>query len=100
MILVTTTAAGGSRDRLAFAWNCISRSGTFRARRESGGSCEKTGWRIHAYVLMGNRYHLLVETPEPNLAAARKGRHGTWKGGCRNGVRALSSAVIGLNREA
>ena len=23
-------------------------------------SCEKTGWRIHAYVLMANHYHLLV----------------------------------------
>ena len=30
-------------------------------------ACEKTGWRIHAYVLMGNHFHLLVETPEPNL---------------------------------
>jgi len=27
----------------------------------------KTGWRLHAYVLMGNHYHLLLETPEPNL---------------------------------
>jgi putative transposase len=27
-------------------------------------ACEKTGWLIHAYVLMGNHYHLLVETPE------------------------------------
>ncbi len=27
----------------------------------------KTGWRIHAYVLMGNHYHLVIETPEPNL---------------------------------
>jgi putative transposase len=33
-----------------------------------GESCEKTGWRIHAYVLMGNHYHLLAETPEANLA--------------------------------
>jgi hypothetical protein len=28
------------------------------------GAREKTGWRIHAYVLMRNHYHLLVETPE------------------------------------
>jgi REP element-mobilizing transposase RayT len=27
-------------------------------------SCERTGWLVHAYVLMGNHYHLLVETPE------------------------------------
>jgi putative transposase len=25
-------------------------------------------WRLHAYVLMGNHYHLLVETPEANLS--------------------------------
>jgi REP element-mobilizing transposase RayT len=27
-----------------------------------GEACAKTGWRIHAYVLMGNHYHLLVES--------------------------------------
>jgi REP element-mobilizing transposase RayT len=26
-----------------------------------GESCEKTGWRVHAYVLMGNHHHLLAE---------------------------------------
>lgn len=30
-------------------------------------ACEQTGWLIHAYVLMSNHYHLLLETPEPNL---------------------------------
>ena len=29
--------------------------------------CERTGFRIHSYVLMTNHYHLLVETPEANL---------------------------------
>ena len=32
-------------------------------------SVELFGWRIHAYVQMDNHYHLLVETPEPNLSA-------------------------------
>ncbi len=27
------------------------------------------GWRILAYCLMPNHYHLVVETPEPNLSA-------------------------------
>jgi REP element-mobilizing transposase RayT len=27
------------------------------------------GWRLHAYCLMTNHYHLLVETPEANLSA-------------------------------
>ena len=34
-----------------------------------GEACEKTGWKIHAYVLMANHYHLLVETPEANLVS-------------------------------
>jgi len=32
-------------------------------------ACEMTGWRVHAWVLMGNHYHLFIETPEPNLVA-------------------------------
>jgi putative transposase len=42
-----------------------------------GESCEKTGWRIHAYVLMANHYHLLAETPETNLVAGMKWLQGT-----------------------
>jgi REP element-mobilizing transposase RayT len=37
-----------------------------------GEACEKTGWRVHAYVLMSNHYHLLVQTPEGNLIAGMK----------------------------
>lgn len=43
-----------------------------------GEACEKTGWRIHAYVLMGNHYHLLTETPEANLVAGMKWLQGTY----------------------
>ncbi len=35
-------------------------------------ACQKTGWLIHAYMLMDNHYHLLVETPEGNLVAGMK----------------------------
>jgi putative transposase len=31
-------------------------------------SVDLFAWRLHAYVLMGNHYHLLLETPEPNLS--------------------------------
>jgi REP element-mobilizing transposase RayT len=41
-------------------------------------ACEKTGWRIHAYVLMGNHYHLLVETPEGNLVEGMKWVQGAY----------------------
>jgi REP element-mobilizing transposase RayT len=30
-------------------------------------ACEKTGWQVHAYCLMRNHFHLVAETPEPNL---------------------------------
>jgi REP element-mobilizing transposase RayT len=30
-------------------------------------ACQKTGWQIHAYCLMGNHFHLVVETPDANL---------------------------------
>jgi len=43
-----------------------------------GEACEKTGWRVHAYVLMGNHYHLLLETPEPNLVVGMKWLQSTY----------------------
>ena len=30
-------------------------------------ACQKTGWQVHAYCLMPNHYHLVLETPEANL---------------------------------
>ena len=36
--------------------------------RTLGEAAGKTGFRIHAYVLMSNHYHLLLETPRANLA--------------------------------
>jgi putative transposase len=32
-------------------------------------ACQKTGWQVHAYGLMGNHFHLVVETPQGNLVA-------------------------------
>ena len=37
-----------------------------------GEACARTGWRVHAYVLMSNHYHLMIETPEPNLVAGMR----------------------------
>ena len=34
-----------------------------------GQACKMTGWRVHAWVLMSNHYHLFIQTPEPNLVA-------------------------------
>jgi REP element-mobilizing transposase RayT len=38
-------------------------------------------WLVHAYCLMGNHFHLVVETPQANLAAGMqylKGRYAIW----------------------
>ena len=32
-------------------------------------ACEKTEWQVHAYCLMRNHYHLVLETPQANLVA-------------------------------
>jgi putative transposase len=37
-----------------------------------GEACGMTGWRVHAFVLLSNHYHLRLETPEPNLVAGMK----------------------------
>lgn len=31
-------------------------------------ACERAGWVLHAYCVMGNHYHIAIETPEPNLS--------------------------------
>jgi REP element-mobilizing transposase RayT len=35
-------------------------------------ACQKTGWQVHAYCLMRNHFHLVVETPNGNLVAGMK----------------------------
>ena len=37
--------------------------------RTLGEVCKRAGFRIHAYILMNNHYHLLLETPQANLTA-------------------------------
>ena len=41
-------------------------------------ACMRAGWFVHAYVLMGNHYHLLLETPEGNLVDGMKWFQGTY----------------------
>src|SRR6266545_1663408 len=35
-------------------------------------ACQKTGWRVHAFCLMNNHFHLIVETPRANLVAGMR----------------------------
>jgi len=43
-----------------------------------GEACMKTGWQVHAYCLMGNHFHLVMETPQANLVAGMKWLMGTY----------------------
>ncbi|MEW5817402.1 MAG: transposase [Spirochaetota bacterium] len=54
-----------------------------------GEVCGRTGWFIHAFVLMSNHYHMLLETPEANLVAGMKWLQGTYtqRFNLRHGIR-------------
>lgn len=43
-----------------------------------GETCERYGWRIHAFVIMRNHFHLAVETRSPSLSEGMKHLQGTW----------------------
>ena len=41
-------------------------------------ACEKSGWMLHAFVIMRNHYHLALETPGANLVAGMKWLQATF----------------------
>jgi len=43
-----------------------------------GEACAKTGWQVHAYCLMGNHFHLVVETAQANLSSGMHWFLGTY----------------------
>lgn len=43
-----------------------------------GREIQQQRWRCYVYCLMGNHYHLVLETPEPNLSRGLKRLHGTY----------------------
>lgn len=43
-----------------------------------GKEVTQQGWFCYAYCLMDNHYHLLVETPEPNLVAGMRRLNGVY----------------------
>jgi REP element-mobilizing transposase RayT len=43
-----------------------------------GREIEQHGWLCHAYCLMSNHYHLLLETPQPNLARGMRRLNGSY----------------------
>jgi REP element-mobilizing transposase RayT len=41
-------------------------------------ACQKTGWQVHGYRLMHNHFHLVIETPQPNLVVGMEWLLGTY----------------------
>ena len=67
--LYHVTARGNERHSI-FLGNIDDDRGAFLDVLAS--TCERFNWICHAYCLMTNHYHLLVETPDANLS---KGMH-------------------------
>ena len=49
-----------------------------RFRQALADACGKCDWQVHAWVLMRNHFHLVIETPLGNLAAGMKWFLGTY----------------------
>ena len=43
-----------------------------------GAVCDRCNWVCHAYCLMGNHYHLLIETPDANLSRGMRQLNGMY----------------------
>jgi REP element-mobilizing transposase RayT len=43
-----------------------------------GEACGRTDWQVHAYCLMRNHFHLVLETPRPNLRLGMQWLLGTY----------------------
>jgi len=41
-------------------------------------TCERYQWRLHAFAIMRNHFHLALETPEPNLVSGMHWLQGTF----------------------
>ena len=43
-----------------------------------GEACRRYGWIVTAYVLMGNHFHFVIETPRPNLSLGMQWLNGKY----------------------
>jgi len=43
-----------------------------------GGVIDRFGWMCHAWRLMSNHYHLVIETPKPNLSLGMRQLNGVY----------------------
>ncbi|MDO8704579.1 MAG: transposase, partial [Sulfuricaulis sp.] len=67
------TARGNARARIY-----LDEADHSRFLERLGEVCHRFHWRAHAYCLMSNHYHLVIETPEPNLARGMRQLNGVY----------------------
>lgn len=67
------TARGDAREDIY--WDDRDRSAFLEVL---GKACTTCRWRCHGYCLMSNHYHLVVETPEANLARGMRQVNGVY----------------------
>ena len=56
-------------------------------------ACVKTEWQVHAYCLMPNHFHMVVETPQANLVAGMKWFLGTFYKPLQPSAQAIRTSV-------
>ena len=73
--LYHVTARGNERRNI-FLGNIDGERATFLD--VLAATCERFNWTCHAYCLMSNHYHLLVETPDANLSKGMRHLNGVY----------------------
>jgi len=63
-----------------------------------GEACGKADWLVHAYCLMGNHFHRVMETPKGNLVAGMKWFLGTYTAR-KNGDKSKLKLAVKLRAE-
>ena len=56
--------------------------------------CKRFNWRCHAYCLMSNHYHVVVETVEGNLSKGMRQLNGVYTQGVRVSSRILAVSLF------
>ncbi|MFO8026689.1 MAG: transposase, partial [Opitutales bacterium] len=41
-------------------------------------AAERCGWKLYAYVIMSDHYHLAIETPDPNMVEGMRWLQSTF----------------------
>ena len=54
---------------------------------------DRFDWRCYAYCLMDNHYHLLIETPKPNLSLGMRQLNGPYTQAFNRRHRRVSSSI-------